>query len=214
MIAPADFIPLAEETGEITSIGEWVLRSACQEATNWPQHLCVAVNVSPVQFNSSHFLESVHRALYLSGLDPMRLEIEITEGVLVSDIECALRQLNELKSLGVGIAMDDFGTGYSSLNYLSSFPFSKLKIDQSFVNGEQSPKNRALVNAIISLGDSLGMQTLAEGVETEDQYNMLHKGGCKHAQGFLISKPLSPDLLPEFIADFEYPQRARTRGNE
>jgi len=200
LIPPVDFIPLAEETGEIMAIGEWVLRTACAEATKWPNELSVAVNVSPVQFKSDRFVDSVCSALSFSGLDPTRLEIEITEGVLINNSEKALSHLCAIQDMGVSIAMDDFGTGFSSLSYLNSFPFSKIKIDQAFVRGKQTDKSRALVDAIISLGASLGMKTLAEGVETPEQFEQLAEGGCMGAQGFLISKPMPAEEINEFMA--------------
>jgi predicted signal transduction protein with EAL and GGDEF domain len=202
LVSPVDFIPLAEETGEIHAIGEWILRTACKEAMGWDGHLSVAVNVSPIQFESERLVDIVSHALTSSGLPPNRLELEITEGVLMNDFDNALKQLWALKALGVGIAMDDFGTGYSSLSYLNSFPFSKIKIDQSFVRGESSPKSRALVQAIINLGATLDMTTIAEGVETQEQYDQLTAGGCLVAQGYLISRPISTKAMGEFIADF------------
>ncbi len=200
-IPPIDFIPLAEELGQIVDIGEWVLVNACAEAMKWPEHLGVAVNVSPVQFEDARFIESVETALNRSGLDPSRLEIEITEGVLLDRSDLAFEHLNALEKMGVDIAMDDFGTGYSSLSYLSNFPFSKIKIDQSFVRSEPSDKSRALVDAIISLGATLGMKTLAEGVETTDQYDHLSTGGCTQAQGYLISRPIAPNNISTFLAE-------------
>ena len=199
MVSPADFIPLAEETGEIHNIGEWVLRTACKEAMSWNGNFTVAVNVSPIQFESDQIIDIVRDALAGSGLSPERLELEITEGVMMKDTDSALKRLWTLKNLGVGIAMDDFGTGYSSLSYLNSFPFSKLKIDQSFVRLEKSPKSRALVQAIISLGLSLDMTTIAEGVETQAQFDELAAGGCLEAQGYLISRPILPKAIADFI---------------
>jgi diguanylate cyclase (GGDEF)-like protein len=201
LVSPADFIPLAEETGEIHAIGEWVLRTACKEAMSWDGDFTVAVNVSPIQFESDQIIDIVRDTLASTGLPPERLELEITEGVLMKDTDSALKYLWTLKSLGVGIAMDDFGTGYSSLSYLNSFPFSKIKIDQSFVRVENTPKSRALVQAIISLGASLNMKTIAEGVETEAQFDELAAGGCMEAQGYLISRPISPKAITDFIND-------------
>lgn len=209
LISPLDFIPLAEQTGEILSIGEWVLNTACKEATTWPEHLIVAVNVSPVQFESKHFVDSIRDALASSGLLPSRLEIEITESVLINNPEKVLEQLHSIQAMGVSIAMDDFGTGYSSLSNLNNFPLSKIKIDQAFVRGEQTEKSRALVNAIISLGVNLGMDTIAEGVETEGQYKQLADDGCKAAQGYLISKPLDATSIQDFLHD----QTANSKNN-
>ena len=201
LVSPLDFIPLAEETGEIHAIGEWTLRTACKEAMSWDGNFSVAVNVSPIQFENERIVDIVSNVLASTGLPPDRLELEITEGVLMKDFDTALKQLWALKSLGVGIAMDDFGTGYSSLSYLNSFPFSKIKIDQSFVRGESSSKSRALVQAIISLGENLEMSTIAEGVETKEQYDQLAAGGCLAAQGYLISRPMPTNAIGEFIAD-------------
>lgn len=205
LVPPDQFIQLAEETGEINAIGEWVLRTACAEAMKWPEHLNVAVNVSPIQFDSDTFIDSICNALRYSGLPPERLEIEITESVLINKPETALDYLCVIQDMGVSIAMDDFGTGYSSLSNLSDFPFSKIKIDQAFVRGEQTEKSRSLVNAIISLGSSLGMKTLAEGVETEDQYNHLADGGCMAAQGYLISRPMAAGDVEQFIFKTQLP---------
>ncbi|MEQ1529562.1 MAG: bifunctional diguanylate cyclase/phosphodiesterase, partial [Methylococcales bacterium] len=203
LVSPADFIPLAEETGEIHSIGEWTLRTACKEAMSWDGHFSVAVNVSPIQFENEGIVDIVRNALAITGLPPERLELEITEGVLMKDYAVAQKHLLAIQALGVGIAMDDFGTGYSSLSYLNSFPFSKLKIDQSFVRKENSPKSRALVHAIISLGASLNMKTIAEGVETEQQFQELAAGGCLEAQGYLISRPIPPKDIADFISDLK-----------
>ena len=198
-ISPAEFIPLAEETGDIVAIGEWALREACLEAMSWPGELSVAVNVSPVQFASPRFLDSVLHALGESELPPERLEIEVTEGVLIDNPTQTLELLSAVRAFGVGVAMDDFGTGYSSLSSLSAFPFSKIKIDQSFVNGEQDDRSRALVQAILGLGTSLGMSTLAEGVETSDQFDHLSSDGCRGAQGYHISRPMPAGDIADFL---------------
>ena len=190
MISPTSFIPLAESTGEIHEIGKWVLQTACREAMSWPEHITIAVNVSPVQFENNQLVSTVKAALASSGLNPQRLELEITEGLLIKNIETTLEQLWAIQAMGVSIAMDDFGTGFSSLSYLNSFPFSKIKIDQSFVHSMQTDKSRALIRAILSLGNALDMKTLAEGVETEEQSDYLALNGCMEAQGFLISKPV------------------------
>ena len=198
-VSPLDFVPLAEEIGEIHAIGRWVLVEACREAMTWPAPLRVAVNVSPVQFGGTDFVGTVGEALALSGLSAERLEVEITEGVLIDDEARARGHLEALRALGVGVAMDDFGTGYSSLGTLSSFPFTKLKIDRSFVGGEQSERSRGLVRSILSLGESLGMTTLAEGVETAEQFDELASGGCHAAQGYLIGRPIGADAVRAFI---------------
>ncbi len=189
-VSPATFIPLAEETGLIVPIGEWVLREACREAAGWSTELKIAVNLSPVQFTAGNIVELVVSALASSGLDASRLDIEITEGVLVKDADGALRVLNALKSLGVQISMDDFGTGYSSLSYFRQFPFDKVKIDQAFVQDmEVNPQSRAIIKAIIGLAKGLDIAIVAEGVETEAQMNMLKRKGCEQIQGFAISRP-------------------------
>lgn len=214
LVSPADFIPLAEEIGEIHSIGEWTLLTACKEAMSWDGNFSVAVNVSPIQFESEGIVDIVINALAISGLPPERLELEITEGVLMEDYATAQKHLLAIQALGVGIAMDDFGTDYSSLSYLNSFPFSKLKIDQSFVREENSPKSRALVRAIISLGASLNMKTIAEGVETEVQFQELAAGGCLEAQGYLISRPMPPSDIDNFISNLKTQQTSRGTKNE
>jgi len=200
IISPVRFIPLAEETGEIHEIGKWVLQTACREATAWPEDIKIAVNVSPVQFESSNLKQIVQAALSASGLTPQRLELEITEGLLIKNVANALEQLREIQSLGVSVAMDDFGTGYSSLNYLSSFPFSKIKIDQSFVHRMQIDKSRTLIKAVITLGSALGIKTLAEGVETEEQFDYLARNGCMEIQGYLISKPVPAEQIQALIS--------------
>ncbi len=198
MISPGDFIPLAEEIGEIHAIGEWAIREACKEAASWPGAL--AVNVSPLQFQQGDIVEVVRESLAATGLAPDRLELEITESVLMADTDAILRSLWALRELGVGIAMDDFGTGYSSLSYLNSFPFSKLKIDQSFIQNRQSEKSQALINAILKLGQSLGMTTIAEGIETNIQYEALASSGCISAQGYLISRPMPQDQIAAYLS--------------
>ena len=190
-ISPAEFIPLAEETGLIVPIGEWVLRQACAEAASWPAHIRVAVNLSAVQFKSRNLVEVVFNAFATSGVAAARLELEITESVLIQDGEAALATLNQLRDLGVRIALDDFGTGYSSLSYLRSFPFDKIKIDGCFVCdlSEADDESLAIVRAVARLGSSLGMATTAEGVETEEQLKMIRAEGCTEMQGYLFSPP-------------------------
>jgi diguanylate cyclase (GGDEF)-like protein len=190
LIAPLDFIPLAEETGLIIQIGEWVLRTACKDAAGWPPDISVAVNLSPVQFKNRTLLPSVVSALAISGLAARRLELEITESVLLQDGDATLATLHQLRELGVRISMDDFGTGYSSLSYLRSFPFDKIKIDRSFVNELTSrDDSMAIVRAVTGLGKSLGISTTAEGVETDEQLALLRLEGCTEAQGYLFSPP-------------------------
>ena len=204
-VSPAEFIPLAEEIGEIHAIGAWVTRTACMQAAAWPSDVSVAVNVSPVQFERTDVVGMVRDALAASGLAPERLELEITEGVLMRHTGAALAHLWVLHSMGVRIALDDFGTGYSSLSYLNSFPFSKLKIDQSFIRGDESPKARALVKAILALGASLEITTLAEGVETQEQCDALVAAGCEYAQGYLFGKPM-PALAADALLESQAPE--------
>jgi diguanylate cyclase (GGDEF)-like protein len=190
MVSPAQFIPLAEETGIIMSLGEWVLRRACRDAVGWPSPVRVAVNVSAAQFKDRDLAKLVGRILQETGLPAARLELEITESLLLKDVDENLNILQEMKNLGVRISMDDFGTGYSSLMNLRSFPFDKIKIDQSFVGDiERRPDAAAIVRAVVALGNSLGMVTCAEGVETGEQLSYLRSEGCVEMQGFYYSKP-------------------------
>jgi diguanylate cyclase (GGDEF)-like protein/PAS domain S-box-containing protein len=190
MISPMDFIPLAEETGLITQLGDWILRKACMDAASWSREVRVAVNLSPVQFKNSNLVKSVISALAASDLAPERLELEITETVLLQDSEATLAALHKLRSFGVKISMDDFGTGYSSLSYLRSFPFDKIKIDRSFVHELATREDSmAIVRAVTGLGKSLGISIVAEGVETNEQLGLLRTEGCTEVQGFLFSRP-------------------------
>ncbi|WP_110666441.1 putative bifunctional diguanylate cyclase/phosphodiesterase [Salinicola halophilus] len=200
VIMPAEFIELAEEIGEIHAIGEWVIRTACREAAGWEEGYSVAVNVSPLQFESGRLIEIVRSALSQSGLAPQRLELEVTESALIDKTRQILTQLWTLREMGVCIAMDDFGTGYSSLGYLRSFPFSRLKIDQSFVGGTPDDQSRALVDAILLLAHELGMTTIAEGVETEEQHAILTQSGCARAQGYLFAPPMPPEAIVSYCA--------------
>ncbi|HWA17813.1 MAG TPA: EAL domain-containing protein [Devosia sp.] len=199
-ISPAEFIPVAEETGLIVAIGEWVLREACKAAVLWPTEARVAVNLSPVQFKNKRLFETVHSALVDSGLPPTRLELEITESLLLNDSEQTLQTLHRLRAMGVRISMDDFGTGYSSLSYLRSFPFDKIKIDRSFMRDlESRGDSLAIIKAVIGLGHSLGMSTTAEGVETEEQLRAVREQGCNEVQGFLFSPPLPLAQVVELL---------------
>ncbi|MDR3539015.1 MAG: EAL domain-containing protein [Acetobacteraceae bacterium] len=190
LIQPIDFVPFAEEIGFIVPLGKWVLQRACADAATWPGDIKVAVNVSVIQFGSRTLVDDVAAALQESGLSPSRLELEITETVMVDDTDTVLLTLHRLRDLGVGIAMDDFGTGYSSLSYLRRFPFSKVKIDRSFIEGlGKGADCDAIVTAVIQLCRTLGMIALAEGVETEEQLAMLRAGKCSEAQGYLFSRP-------------------------
>jgi diguanylate cyclase (GGDEF)-like protein len=190
LVSPQTFIPLAEQNGLIVAIGEWVLRTACREAASWPATKTIAVNLSPVQFQHGNLVGLIHSILLETGLAPSRLELEITEGVLIKDQATALSILRRLKALGVKIAMDDFGIGYSSLSSLQSFPFDKIKIDRSFIQGvETDGPSAAIVRAIIALGSSFRIPVIAEGVETEDQRIFLKVEGCLELQGYLIGHP-------------------------
>ncbi len=199
-VSPAQFIPLAEETGLITPIGEWVLRQACAQAASWPTHITVSVNLSAVQFRSRNLVQTVVSALASSSISPGRLELEITESVLVQDNENAMEMLRDLRTLGVKIALDDFGTGYSSLSYLQSFPFDKIKIDRSFIKDLEAGNENALaiVSAVVQLGRTLGMATTAEGVETSDQMEIVRAKGCTEIQGYLLSPPKPPLQMQQF----------------
>jgi diguanylate cyclase (GGDEF)-like protein/PAS domain S-box-containing protein len=190
-VPPGAFIPLAEESGLIVEMGEWILREACREAASWPMPLQIAVNLSPAQFTHGDLVGLVHSILLETGLAPGRLELEITEGVLIEDFDRGLALLRRLKALGVRISMDDFGSGYSSLSYLQAFPFDKIKIDRAFViNLGRNPQSAAIVRAVISLGHGLEMSIVAEGVETQEQLSFLSDGGCDAVQGYFIGKPL------------------------
>ena len=191
MVSPGDFIPLAEEIGLIGSIGDWVLRTACAEAVKWPEHLSVAVNLSPVQLRDARLVPTVAAVLAETGLPGSRLEIEVTESALLQDDGNTLSTLNALRALGIRISMDDFGTGYSSLSYLRRFPFDKIKIDQSFIRQiPADPDSVAIVQAVASLGMKLGMSVTAEGVETLEQRSFTSAEGCDQIQGYLISRPV------------------------
>jgi len=190
MVPPAVFVPIAEESGSILKLGEWVLREACREAASWPNPLMVSVNLSPAQFRHGNLPALVHTVLMETGLAAQRLVLEITEGVLIEDFEFALTILRQLKSYGVQIAIDDFGIGYSSLSYLHTFPLDKIKIDQSFIAGyARTPRSAAIIRAVIGLGKGLGLPVLAEGVETPAQLEFLAREGCAEIQGYLIGYP-------------------------
>jgi diguanylate cyclase (GGDEF)-like protein len=202
MISPAAFIPLAEEIGFILPMGEWVIRQACATAAQWPAHLHVAVNISAIQFRSPGLMQVIVGALAASGLAPTRLEIEITESVLLHNKEATLAVLHQLRALGIRIAMDDFGTGYSSLTYLQSFPFDKIKIDRSFVkNITDNPSSLNIVRAVAALANGMGMTATAEGVETAEQLAQITSEGCTEMQGFLFSRPLPPaEIERQFLS--------------
>jgi len=189
MIPPTTFIPLAEENGFIVPLGEWVIREACATAARWPEHTRMAVNLSPEQFRSTGLMKAILDALAASGMAANRLELEITETSLLQDTEATLTILDRLRSLGVCIALDDFGRGYSSLSYLQRFPFDRIKIDRSFVNGIVSGVgSRNIVRAVMGIAKGMGMATTAEGVETHEQVEILRSEGCNEMQGFLVSQ--------------------------
>ncbi|MGY3616477.1 EAL domain-containing protein [Bradyrhizobium sp. USDA 10063] len=207
LIPPTNFIALAEETGLIIPIGEFVLRQACADAANWPQDVAVAVNLSPVQFKNPNLVSSVKAALEASRFPAHRLELEITETVLLQNSAATLAVLHELRALGIRISLDDFGTGYSSLSYLRSFPFDKIKIDRSFVSDLATREDSmAIVRAVTGLGKSLGIVTTAEGVETDAQFDLLRREGCTQAQGYLFSAPRPAAEVEKILAE-RAPQR-------
>jgi diguanylate cyclase (GGDEF)-like protein len=212
MVAPATFIPLAEEIGFIVPIGEWVIRQACNTAAKWPGDLHVAVNISAVQFRSPGLLQVIVGALASSGLHPTRLEIEITESVLLQNKETTLELLHQLRALGVRIAMDDFGTGYSSLTYLQCFPFDKIKIDRSFVKDiTENTGSLNIVRAVAALANGMGMTATAEGVETSEQLDKITSEGCTEMQGYLFSKPLPAREIERLFLSGREPRKAPGR---
>jgi EAL domain-containing protein (putative c-di-GMP-specific phosphodiesterase class I) len=213
MISPAEFIPVAEETGLINQLGEWVLTTACAEATTWPEHIKLAVNVSPVQFKSGTLALKIVAALAASGLPASRLELEITEAVLIRDDETALAILHQLRTIGVGIALDDFGTGYSSLSYLQRFPFDKIKIDRCFVTDIAEPEGSScIVQAVVNIATERRMTTTAEGVETEQQRQLLRALGCSEMQGYLFSAPKPAADVRQLLLAHQHGPEAASSG--
>jgi diguanylate cyclase (GGDEF)-like protein len=208
LISPGTFIPLAEEIGLIIPLGEWAIREACRTAARWPDNIKIAVNLSPAQFRSPGLLEVIVSALAASRLPADRLELEITETILLQDSETTLATLYRLRELGVRIAMDDFGTGYSSLSYLQSFPFDKIKIDRSFIkNIAESASSLNIVRAVAALASGLGVAATAEGVETTEQLETIRAEGCTEMQGFLMSKPLpAPEIERLFLSNLSRPR--------
>jgi diguanylate cyclase (GGDEF)-like protein len=199
MINPARFIAIAEERGLVIPLGEWVLRQACRDGVRWPG-LRIAVNVSPVQFRHRDFVASVVRTVQETGFDPTRLELELTEGVVVDDADAAESAMMKLRALGVNLALDDFGTGYSSLIYLRRFAFDKIKIDRSFLESmEATGESAILVHSIVHLGRALGLTVTAEGVETKEQHRFLQALGCHQLQGFLFSRPVPPEGIDRLL---------------
>ncbi len=197
-ISPAVFIPIAEESGAILAIGDWVLKKACRDAAKWTQPLAIAVNVSGVQIHDTNFVQELHNALLVTGLSPSRLEIEITETALVRDFNRALATLRRVKAFGVRIAMDDFGTGYSSLSNLRAFPFDKIKIDGSFIKSVDTNEQAAtIVRAVLGIGRGLGLPVLAEGVETDRELRFLQEELCDAIQGYLVARPAEIETFRE-----------------
>jgi EAL domain-containing protein (putative c-di-GMP-specific phosphodiesterase class I) len=195
-VPPAVFIPVAEEAGLIIALGEWVMNRACDEAAAWPHGVKVAVNLSPIQFRDHGLALQVVSALAKSGLSPQRLELEVTERLLLEDNDSTLATMQQLKNLGVGISLDDFGTGYSSLNYLRKFPFDKIKIDQSFVRGVGGERDAgAIIGAVATLGAGLGKTVVAEGIETEEQAKLARLQGCHEGQGYFFGRPMTSDAI-------------------
>jgi diguanylate cyclase (GGDEF)-like protein len=211
LVSPMEFVPLAEELGLMVPISAWVMAQACADAVTWPEGVKVAVNLSPVQFSSPGLMAAVQRALENSGLPAHRLELEITESALLQDSKTVLATLHELRALGIRTALDDFGTGYSSLSYLRSFPFDKLKIDQSFVRDmTHRPGSLAIVTSVLDLARKLGMATTAEGVETEEQLSQLYQVGCTEVQGFLFDHPRpAAEIRHWFVPGVDWMRKAR-----
>ena len=202
LVSPADFIPIAEETGLIVPLGEWVLKAACAEAVNWPEHIKVAVNLSPAQLNCRNLVSMVTAALQESGMPPRKLQLEITETVLLQNTFTTLATLHELRKMGVEIALDDFGTGYPSLSYLRSFPFEKIKINRSFIQDlSNGAEPLAIVNAVAGLAKCLNMTSTAEGVETQQQMDVLQAIGCTEMQGYLFSHARPAHEIRRFFVE-------------
>ncbi|MBP0617577.1 putative bifunctional diguanylate cyclase/phosphodiesterase [Jiella mangrovi] len=201
LVSPGEFIPVAEESGLMARMGLWVLETACRQAVNWPADLKISVNLSPVQFRSRTLAADVRDVLNKTGLDPRRLQLEVTESLLLQETEIVLRTLKALRDLGIAISMDDFGTGYSSLGYLSRFPFDKIKIDQSFVRSIEARENLAIIRAVIGLSRAMDIAVIAEGVETLEQCHRLQDEGCSEMQGYYFSRPEPEEELARLIID-------------
>jgi EAL domain-containing protein (putative c-di-GMP-specific phosphodiesterase class I) len=202
LVSPSDFVPIAEDTGLIVPIGAWVIREACNRAASWPEHVRIAVNVSPIQFHRGVLHETILRALADSGLAAHRLEAEITESVFLEGSDTTLRLLHALRALGVRIALDDFGTGYSSLSYVQSFPFDKLKIDRSFIQNLLTRRGApAIVRAITELAHALDMEVTAEGVEETAQLTELRTYGCSSVQGYLFAEPMTASDVEQLFRE-------------
>ncbi len=204
LLSPASFIPLAEETGLIVELSDWVLGEACASALEWGDGLMVSVNLSPVEFQRDDLVERIAAVLNRTGIAPQRLELEITESVMLEDAAAALITMNQLKTLGIRLSMDDFGTGYSSLSYLRSYPFDGIKIDRSFIAGlDQSQSSEAIVHAIVSMGHALSLTVTAEGIETVAQLGKLTELACDQAQGFYLGRPMAQTLFKQIVSDMQ-----------
>lgn len=209
-VFPSDFIPVAEDSGLIVALSQWVLRRACLQSQAWQAQglppICMSVNVSAIDFRQHDYVERLTRTLAETGLDPTLLELEITESVLMQNVDATIATLRAIKQLGVRLAIDDFGTGYSSLSYLQKFPVDVLKIDQSFVRDLGTDSNDAkLVSSIIDLGKSLNLSIIAEGIETAEQLDFLKRHHCEEGQGFYFSKAVEPEVFARFLADSQRP---------
>jgi len=214
-IGPDQFIPLAEETGLILPLGDWVIRTACLEATSWRSEIGLAVNLSAIQLHDRGLYAKIRNVLHETGLDAQRLELEITETALLSNSDFTIGLLHQLRGLGVRIALDDFGTGYSSINYLRRFPFDKIKIDRSFVSGSNlNSESTALVKMIAALGISLGIKTTAEGVETLDEMSSVRAAGCSEIQGYLLSRPVTAAKVRELLEETSINHLSSNYGSE
>jgi EAL domain-containing protein (putative c-di-GMP-specific phosphodiesterase class I) len=209
LVSPDDFIPLAEDSGSIVSIGTWVLRTACDQLKSWQahaitRHLTLAVNVSAKQFHQPDFVSQVTRIIQESGARPAQLKLELTESMLLEDVDSIIAKMNELKLLGVHFSMDDFGTGYSSLQYIKRLPLDQLKIDQSFVRDINADANStAIVKTVVAMSQALGLEVIAEGVETEEQKTFLDKNGCHTFQGYLFGKPVPVDQFEMLLQSYD-----------
>ncbi|MEF2071824.1 putative bifunctional diguanylate cyclase/phosphodiesterase [Consotaella aegiceratis] len=211
MVSPGEFIPLAEEIGLIDSVGLWALKAACLQAREWPSQLSVSVNLSPIQFKDPALFDNVWAILKTTGLAPNRLQLEVTESLMLQETETTLSVLEAFRAMGIRISMDDFGTGYSSLGYLTRFPFDKVKIDQSFIRNLTESQNIAVVRAVIGLSRSMGLSVIAEGVETFEHYDVLEREGCKEMQGYLFSRPVPASEIPPLLMKFRpIPRGAHT----
>ncbi len=214
IVSPAEFIPIAESTGQIIEISQWVIRQVCRQFASWIEAgmalPCVSINISPLHFRQENLVEQIRSALSESGLDPQRLEIEITEGMAMAAGDEALRTLEALKAMGVSLAIDDFGTGYSSLNRLKEFPVDRLKIDQSFIRNVTDNKNdAAITSAIIQLGHTLNLRVIAEAAETREQIEFLAAQGCDEVQGYYFSRPLPAEDFRAFVDSHQPKSAAR-----